>query len=250
MACRRAANARVSPVLQRRCESPRYNGMAPGLRLVVILSLLVVGACRNRESPPPGTPASVDLAGISPTGAARQLAMHHKRGEYDAVGRGIVPELRESYVSFIRAVDEVLAANESLRVLMEKRYSGPAIEALSLAPMADNLGVFSRSVSFFSEEYVGSRAYVTLQEGEQVPLIHAEFELLGGRWLFRPAPVPSRAAAEMSRLAAILADLRRGVEAGQTVDRFAAGFESRVPQQIRRIANLEDVKLADGPAQP
>ena len=183
-------------------------------------------------------------------GAARQLAMQHKSRAYDVMARGIVPDQRDSFVSFIRSVDEVLAANESLRLLTETRYSAPAVEAMSLSPMADNLGLFSQTVTFFSEDYLGGKAYVTLQEGEQVPLVHAEFEFRDGRWLFRPAGVPPSAAGEMSRLASMLIELRRGVEAGLTVDRFAEAFELRVPPQIRRIAALQEVKIAGAAVEP
>lgn len=187
---------------------------------------------------------------MSPSGAARQLVVFHKQRAYGDLARGIVPESRQKTTDFIRAIDEVLDANESLKGVAESKFSGPVAETWSLTAMANNLGLFSRVVTLFGEEFVGDRSYVTLQEGEQVPLIHAEFRLENGRWLFCPEPIPQAAAREVAQLALILRGLQKEVQAGQQVHQFAAAFELRVIPQIRRIVRLQDVKLAAGTAEP
>jgi hypothetical protein len=217
-------------------------------RLVMAAAMLYFHAsCQETGSPPAAPP---DLSAMSPTGAARQLVVFHKRKSYDELARGIVPENRQKATQFIRAIDEVLDANESLKGVAEARFSGPVAETWSLTAMANNLGLFSRVVTFLGEEFVGNRSYVTLQEGDQIPLIHAEFRLEGGHWLYCPESIPDGAAAEVSRLAGILRELQKEVQAGQRVDQFAAAFESRVTPQIWRVVHLQNIKLAAGTAEP
>ena len=212
--------------------------------LILVLLMMSALACR-RHDPPPPKPAP-DLAALTPMGAARQLYALHLRKAYGELAHCIVPQSRELTTNFVRVIDDVLSANESLRSLAENQYKGPVAECWSLGPIADNLGIFSQRVTFLSEEYVGDRAYVTLQEADHVPLVHAEFVWGDGRWLYRPEPLPQSAPAEFLQLASILRDLRGQVQSGQSVVEFVMAFESRIIPQIRRIASLHDVKVAEG----
>jgi hypothetical protein len=162
----------------------------------------------------------------------------------------VVPDRQAATIALMQAVDEVLAANQYLGRLAETRYCGPAAETWGLAAMENNLGVFSKDVTFISQTFKGERAFVTLQEAQHVPLVHAEFELHDGRWMYRPEAMPAALPRELKALAMILWDLCDQVNAGVNVIEFADEFASRVLPQARRIATLprDNAALAAGAA--
>lgn len=134
------------------------------------------------------------------------------------------------------ALDEAIAANADLRRTAEAAYSGPQGEYWDLASMANNIGVFSRDVSFINVTYRGDEAVVTLQQGDAVPLVHVDFVLKDGRWFYRPESAPEPLAGELNELARLIRTVEREVAHGASLNAYVDAFFYRVVPQMRRVA--------------
>ena len=203
---------------------------------LLCLSIGLQAACDRSVKSAEGSDGQISNDVIlSPTEVAQKLGELHRSSQYEEMAKLIAPEGRQSTVDVIRAVDDVLSANAFLKKTAETQYRGPVVEARNLEPMANNLGLFSRDVTILSQRFVGETAYVTLQEGENVPLIHAEFVFQDGRWLYRPEKTPVGVARELVNLANILWDISSRINGEMSVNRFAQVFDMRVMPQIHRV---------------
>lgn len=205
----------------------------------------------DRNALPAAASAQDRLAGtvvledrVSPAEVARRLGSLHRERDYDGIARLIVEDRSETTIDVLRAIDEVLDANGSLHRAVRESYGTATSDTWDLATMENNIGVFSSQVRLINQRFKGSRAVVTLQEGESVPLVHAEFELTGGRWLFRPETVPSTLAPALTELAGILRDVEESVRLGASFESYMDAFLYRVMPQMAR-----SVTAHDGPPQ-
>lgn len=184
-------------------------------------------------------PANVSPA-RSPADVVTLLQTLHSRRAYDQIASLIVADRRETSLALLRAIDEVLDANKSLRHTAEEEYSGPITETWDLASMADNLGPFSEHVQLIRQQFKGGRATVTLQAGDNIPLIHAEFELVSGTWQYRPEPSPARLTTELLALARTLRSVEESVQHGAPFESYYDSFLYRVLPQMARVVTAQD----------
>jgi hypothetical protein len=208
--------------------------------IVAFLSCAAVIGCERKPRHDAAKVRPDDPAALAPAEWARRIHGLHQARDYAALAACIVRDRRAETMALIRAVDAVIDANRHLTDVSEKRYSGPAAETWNLASMDNCLGVFSREISIISQSFKGDRATVTLQEGSNVPLVHAEFQLHDGRWLLRPEEMPTALQRELMALARILWELSDLVRCGARVDAFADAFRARAVPQMIRAAGAKD----------
>ncbi|RIK64550.1 MAG: hypothetical protein DCC65_14060 [Planctomycetota bacterium] len=168
---------------------------------------------------------------------ARSLHDHFQRRDIAAIGPHLVPDRREATLTILQAISDVLAANLELREAVGDYYHLPATDTWDLAFIENNLGPFSARMHLINQKYRGDEAFVTLQEGENVPLFHARFVLEDGRWLFEPEPPPPGMAQELHGLAESLRDVAGMVRGGAEYEAYLATFFTKALPRIRRVLN-------------
>lgn len=176
----------------------------------------------------------------SPAETAMLLHSLRQRRDYGGMAAFVVPELRQQTIELLSAVDKVIDANAELHETARRQYGGPLAGIWDLASMADNLGLFSTHVTLINQRFKGDGATVTLQEGDQVPLVRAEFVQAGGCWRHRPEPVPTSMIVELEELARILEAINESVQQGDPFEYYEESFVLRVLPQVRRVATAED----------
>lgn len=161
--------------------------------------------------------------------------MLHEQREYGKIAQWIVEEDRARLIRLLIALDEAIAANAALRRTAELAYSGPQEECWDLASMENNLGIFSKKVSFINMTYRGEIGEVTLQQGGDVPLVHVEFVQRDGRWLLKPEETPDSLPTALDELSRVLRDVEGEAARGASINAYADAFFYRVVPQMHRV---------------
>ncbi|MEK6644450.1 MAG: hypothetical protein AABZ08_11135 [Planctomycetota bacterium] len=206
-------------------------------RLASFAFVLSIG-CQQNPSPE----STVPFAAASPVDAAKRLHALHLKRDYRSLTPLIIPEAAADTVAVLVAVDEVIDAGRALKSIAEAKYGGPVAEAGHLTAMQNNLGLFSRDVEFFSQNFKGDRAHVTLQEGQHVPLVHAEFVFRSGTWLYVPEKSSKPLAWELHLLASGLSEVGKQVKGGLSVLGFIDAFEAQITPQVVRVMRTGDTR--------
>ena len=186
------------------------------------------------------SPGAVKPPVRSPAEVTQLLQSLHQQRDYDRIGRLIVADERAASIALLEAIDRVLDTNKSLRRSAETAYSGPLREYWNLAAMANNIGPFSERVGVINQQFKGSAAVVTLQAGDNIPLIHAQFELVGSEWLYRPERSPARLTTELLALARVLQSVEASVRGGAPFESYLDAFYSRVLPQMEAVTTAQD----------
>ena len=217
---------------------------ARNLRLALILSFavgLAVCACDSGRVPSEedsgrqSAGAGEDPGTMSPAEIVSRLGTYHVARDYDRIGPLIAADRREETIAFLRAVDEVLDNNTRLRQVAEERLGKLAADAWNLSALEDNLGVFSARTHLINQTFKGKTALVTLQEGENVPLVRPSFVLTDEGWKYQPPASPDGMVAALRGLAEILADVTTSLEEGAGVEDYVRDFVDRVWPQMNRV---------------
>jgi hypothetical protein len=223
-------------------------GRAITLVFCAALPALIAGC---RESATPGradaavAPAVATVSEQSPADVVVQLQVLHRERDYARIAELVVEDCRAACVELLEAIDGVLDANAALRKTAEQRYRSPLTETWSLATMEDNIGPFSNRVRLIGQQFKGDTAAVTLQAGDNIPLIHAAFERVGGRWQYRPEPSPARLTAELRDLARTLRDVESAVDRGTPFESYLDAFYYRVLPQMVKVVTAKDGDAGD-----
>ncbi len=180
----------------------------------------------------------------SPADVARSIHVAHLKRDYAGVARWIVAERRGPAIQFLEAVDEVIDRNDALRSAAALRFGEALSDAWTIAPMRNNLGIFSADVRFISQRFKGEAAVVTLQEGENVPVVRARFVETEAGWQLDPDPVPIHLIDELRALSKALAEITHSIEAGADFEYYVEAFVQRVWPQIRRFMAAEEAPTA------
>jgi hypothetical protein len=183
----------------------------------------------------------------SPVDTVRLLQSLHERRNYAAIAPLLVPERREGLIQLLKAVDEVLAANADLQKAAREKYCGPTLDSWDLSPMQNNLGPFSAQITLINQSFRGDGAVVTFQEGDNVPVAHAQFEWSTEGWQYRPEQTPAKMTTELLELAGVLRDLARAVEGGVSFDQCSEAFTRRVYPQMVKVTTATDETVAAAP---
>ncbi len=217
----------------------------------VLCGVGFLSSCRDEKPSRPESTASYDakedrttspVSAASPLEAARLLHALHEQREYGKIAQLIVDERRASTLRVLIALDEAIAANADLRRTAETAYSGPQSEYWDLASMENNLGIFSKKVSFINVAYRGDEAVVTFQQGDFVPLVHEDFVQQDGLWRLRPDHTPEQLPASLNELARVIREVEGEVAKGASLNAYVDSFVYRVVPQMRRVATAGDTK--------
>jgi hypothetical protein len=191
----------------------------------------------SAQSAASGGSSTSSFSADTPLQAARLLHELHETREYGKMAELIVEQERASTLRALIALDDAIAANADLRRTAETAYSGPQQETWDIAAMENNLGVFSKVVSFISVSYRGEEAIVTLQESDQLPLVHIRFVPRDGRWLLLPEHLPETLPAELNALARLIREVEGEVARGASLNTYVDAFFHRVLPQMRRVVS-------------
>lgn len=175
-----------------------------------------------------------DAASRSPADVVLTLQRLHERRDYEGLAVFLEQDARVATVEFLKAVDEVIDAHARTEKLAEAAYGPLTAETWSVA-VEDNLGPFSKRVRLIGQQFLGDSAEVTLQEGDNVPVVHAKFVYDGQGWRYRPDRVRAGAPGELRRLAAILRDVGDAIEGGATYEHYCDAFVYRLLPQMDRV---------------
>lgn len=190
------------------------------------------------------------VAARSPAETVTLLHSLYQRRDYDGIAPYVVAERRDGMIAILKAIDEVLSANAESRKAAKAAYTDRPFDALDLSVMADNLGPFSARVRLISQRFKGDVAVVTLQEGDHVPVVHAEFGWWEGRWQYHPERAPTCLAAELRALAAAMRELRDSVNAGASFTAYRDTLEQQVFPQMARVVTARDGEVGAVAAAP
>ena len=176
----------------------------------------------------------------SPANVVRRLQSLYQQRDYARIAPLIVEDRRDATLQLLEAVDEVIDANAALQMTAKNKYAAVPSETWNLAAMEDNLGPFSKHICIINQRFKGATAVVTLQGGDNIPLVHAAFELVGVEWQYRPERTPFCMLTELRKLARILRDVEESVVRGAPLDSYFDAFLYRVLPQISRVATATD----------
>ncbi len=211
--------------------------------LATVCLTLIVG-CRNSpasaraDGTPPPSPSPTHA--LSPAQVTKRLQIHHQQREYDKIAPLIVEECRDQTIALLRAIDAVIDAIATLEDTAQKTYVGPATETWRLSAMENNLGPFSAQVSLINERFKGDTATVTLQEGSNIPLVHAQFKRVDGQWQYQPDAIPIMMVAELDRLAFVIRDVEQSVRQGAPIESYLDAFMYRIIPQMAKVVTAVD----------
>lgn len=190
-------------------------------------------------------PVADENSNRSPMEIARAIhAARTARGDGD-IGEYVVESGRQELVRFLSAVDDVIAADVSLHERVKKTLGVSLPRDWNMRVIEDNLGLFSTNVSFISESIKGDEAEVTIQEGCHVPLVHARFVRMDGRWLHEPEAIPAGVVPALSQLAAVIRDVEKSVEEGAPFESLADAFTFRIMPRIQDVARAGENASAE-----
>lgn len=202
------------------------------------------------ESSPPAAPVQVnpsaDQSALSPIKVAKAIhAARTSRDRASEVGAYIVESRREQITHFLAAVDDVIAADESLHERVQKTLGASLPGDWNLRVIGDNLGLFSTNVSFIGQSISGFTARVTIQEGKNVPLLHARFVREDGRWLHEPDPIPAGVVPALIKVAEVIRDVEKSVEEGAPFESLSDAFTFRILPKIKEVARAGRAENAE-----
>ncbi|MCG8408082.1 MAG: hypothetical protein MI923_23025 [Phycisphaerales bacterium] len=212
--------------------------------LLLVTAVSLSNGCDVRSTLPESAEASASSEAVSrsrsPAEVVDQLNDYHQKRDYKRIAPLVVAERRLATVDFLKAVDRVIDRNLMLREIAEMRYGGPMSDAWDLTAIGNNLGVFSNRIKVINQRFKGETAIVTLQEGDNVPLVRATFDLTNEGWQLRPVLPPKSAVPELGKLADILVDLTQAMEQGLAFEGYFKAFVDRVLPQMQKVAVAKD----------
>lgn len=200
-------------------------------------------------SPSPAAASQRQAPPQSPVTCALSLGKYHVRRDYARLAPLIHADHREATLAFLVAVDGVLDANARLRRAAIDRFGRVMADAWDLSAIENNLGVFSADTRVIGQRFRGDEAEVTLQEGEQIPLVRARFVRTDGEWQFVPDAAPPDIQADLTRLGEALSALAARVEGGADYMEYVDAFPERIAPLIAAVAksNPPDKTASAGP---
>jgi hypothetical protein len=183
---------------------------------------------------------SVAAASRSPAEITQLLQTLHQQHDYAAIGPLIVADRRAAMLKLLRAIDDVLSANNELQDAARQAFGAAVTGIWDISVMENNIGPFSSRVAVINQTFKGNTATVTLQEGDNVPLARVPFDWVGDCWQYRPEATPAQILPELGTLAGILRELANSTREGASFDACFDAFTERVFPQMRRIMTASD----------
>lgn len=212
---------------------------------VALAIALVGGGCKR--------PVSSEVAEDprSPAETARAVHQYRVSGQLKRMEPYLLPEQRPHVIELLQAVDQLIAAQQVLRVAVGKHMGPATAEVFDEVETANMLGLFSKDVSILEERITGATAVVTIQVAGRVPLEQVRFIRHDERWvLVEDAPIVGLAR-EIRNLADVhIAVARRLEDRPMTVAQLQQELAMRRAPIQRRLAELYQRAQAPPPFPP
>ncbi len=189
----------------------------------------------------PGTPQragasaidATDQVSLSPAETARRICALHNARDYAGLSALLDPQTADETLAFLRSADAVIDAHNRLQVAAEARYGKRIHHAWNIDAMANNLGPFSRDIRILKQSFEGRTATVTLQAGDNVPLVRADFIRADRGWRLRESLSSRPLIDPLDRFARRIDDVARRVREGLSpIGYFDAVTQELMPQLL------------------
>ncbi len=220
---------------------------ATAVAISVVLAVIPCGCRRQAASDDTasrdGSPSAQQPAPAlahSPAKVVRLLQTYNRQRNFEAIAPLLVQEQRTATVALLKAVDAVLDANAEMQAVARQKYGEDSSGLWDLASMRNNLGPFSDRLTLFSQHFKGDKAFVTMQEGDHIPLVHGRFTFDGNAWKYRPDATPANIVPELHKLAETLQGISVAIRNGASFEFYDNAFVERVLPQIKRVASAQD----------
>jgi hypothetical protein len=182
--------------------------------LVGVTSLLLVLASCGRTAAPASAPSVTP--NVSPRRTLELLLAARQDGRSDLMRDYIAPARVDDVIALLAAVDEFLAANESLCRDVSARFEPGVASAIDQSRLGGHLDIFSRSVELRDERVLDDRAEVTFLVESRLPLRTAKLQRLDGKWRYDPGEgFDGRLVEAFRLLAAGMRSVRERLESGE-----------------------------------
>jgi hypothetical protein len=209
----------------------------------IVASLAVANTACDR----PGTPQRANARTVadsakpvlSPVETARQISKLHNERKYVEMAKYLNDGVATETVAFLRAVDRVIDAHERLQSAANDRFGSRVYHAWNIASLENNLGIFSRDVRVLGQTFQGDSAIVTLQAGETVPLVRAEFTRDGGEWRLKTGMQGEPLIPSLESLATRIDDVTVRLRNGLTPFEYYDAVAQELMPQLISIAQAD-----------
>ncbi|MFO0972637.1 MAG: hypothetical protein U1A27_04230 [Phycisphaerae bacterium] len=206
-------------------------------RLICLVLTVTAAGCRSPQTGSDGPPAAaVRPAFVTPSDVATRLSQLRREARLEEMRPMILADRRDQAVRFLRAIDQVLAANDRVQAAAEQYIAPKAGEAWDLSAIRDNFGLFSSQTKVVSCNAAGNQADVLIREGDHLPLVHEHFTRVDGQWCYAPEPIAERRIDDLRRLAGRLDAVAAMIASGdKTQTDIARMFEEDIIPLISAI---------------
>ncbi len=222
-------------------------GLPKPLRLTILaltVPAIIQSGCKD-DNPPPETTALPESQkkntvpqDATPLETINILRAARSEGHYDQLANHLQPEREADVVSLLRATDRLIAASSMLTARVKQVYGPAAVDKFQYDNLNNIAGVFSRDVTFISEDIEGNTATVVYQIADRLPLDSVKLVHRDHRWILKTEPIGDLPDAIFN-----LADLfermaKRLVERNLTPDQLQKEIEIRSIPIFRQIESM------------
>jgi hypothetical protein len=205
------------------------------------LAALGWSCSRSPTNSPAGAPP------LTPHQTLTRLIAGRAARQYTELQGLVCPGHGHEVVETLVAVDDLLAANQTLgEVLRQRGFSGLA-QTIDQSYLADHLDVFSPYVELLDEVITGDTAAVSFTSDGRLPARQARLRRVDGAWRYDPGPGYDPNLPEaFHRIAKGLRQVADDLEGGRPSATELRDAPDRFIDRVR-IAMLPGVKLLPAP---
>ncbi len=160
----------------------------------------------------------------------------------------LAPENRRSTIRFLNSIDQVLDAHDQLQEAARKRFGDRIHHAWNISAMENNLGIFSRDVRMINQSLKGDHAVVTLQAGDNLPLIRSEFDRIDRKWILKSPFADTTICDPLDQFAMQIDDVAERIRIGLTpMEYFDAVTNELLPgmAQVAAGSSIDETRVSD-----
>jgi hypothetical protein len=203
-------------------------------------SVLGIQACDRTRTPQQAsadTTSGIQRESLSPAETASRLNRRRWNRDYSALGPMLDSGGRAATIRFLNSIDQVLDAHDQLQEAARKQFGDRIYRAWNISAMENNLGIFSREIRIINQSLQGDHAVVTIQAGENLPLVRSEFVRLDHDWILK-SPVTDAAICEsLDEFAMRIDDVAERVRSGLTPTEYFDAVTQELLPGMARVAS-------------
>lgn len=185
---------------------------------------------------------------LSPVETARTLHRLRWNRDYKSLAVMLDHENRASTIRFLNSIDQVLDAHDQLQEAARRRFGDRIHHAWNISAMENNLGIFSRDVRMINQSLNGDLAVVTLQAGDNLPLIRSEFHRIDRKWILKSPFADTTICEPLDQFAMQIDDVAERIRIGLTpMEYFDAVTTELLPGMAHVAAgkSIDETRVTD-----